>query len=80
MQSEESVMRNIVVAMRISGVHQLTEGGLYWALFGQGIDADTATGAVKHAVDQKILRRNGHVLILNDGKEDPIRSRAVCNS
>jgi len=80
MQSKESVMKNIVIAMRISGVHQLTEGGIYWALFNQGVDADTATGAVKHAIDEKVLRRDGHVLILNNGEEDTSRARAVCNS
>lgn len=73
-------MRNIVIAMKMSGVHQLTEGGLYWALFKQDVDADTATAIVKEAVDQKILLRNGHVLILNDGQEDTARTRAICNS
>lgn len=80
MQSKESVMKNIIIAMRISGVHQITEGGVYWALFSQGVDADTATGAVKHAIDEKVLRRNGHVLILNHGEKDTSRARAVCNS
>jgi len=80
MQSKESVMKNIIIAMRISGVHQITEGGVYWALFGQGVDADTATGAVKHAIDQKVLRRNGHVLILNHGEESTAEKWAVCNS
>lgn len=80
MQSKESVMKNIIIAMKISGVHQLTEGGVYWALFRQGVDADTATGAVKHAIDQNVLRRDGHVLILNNGEKDSSRPRSVCNS
>ncbi len=80
MQSEEAIMENIIIAMKISGVHQLTEGGLYWALFRQGVDADTATGAVKQAIDHGGLRRDGHVLILNNGKENSSRTRAVCNS
>jgi uncharacterized membrane protein YhfC len=80
MLSEKSVMKNIIIAMKISGVHQLAEGSVYWALFRQGVDADTATGAVKHAIDQRVLRRDGHVLILNNGKEDSSRTRAVCNS
>ena len=80
MQSKESIIQNIVTAMKISGVRELTEGGLYWALFNQGMDTDTATGAVKHAIDRKVLRRDGHVLILNDGKENTLGTRAVCNS
>lgn len=80
MQTEESVIKKIVIAMRISGVHRLTEGGVYWALFSQGVDADTATGAVKYAIDRKVLRRDGHVLILTDGEKDSSGSRAVCNS
>lgn len=80
MQLKESLIRNIVIAMRMSGVCQLTEGGLYWALFRQDIDADTATAIVKEAVDRKILVRNGHVLILNDGEKSTSWTRTVCNS
>lgn len=80
MQTKESLIRNIVIAMRLSGVHQITEGGLYWALFRQDVDADTATGIVKEAVDRKILTRNGHVLILNNGEESTPWTRAICNS
>lgn len=80
MQSNESIVKKIVIAMQISGIHQLTEGGMYWALFKQGMDTDAATSAVKHAIDQKILERNGHVLTLNHGEKNSFRQRAVCNS
>lgn len=80
MKSSESIIKNVVIAMQISGIHQLTEGGMYWALFKQGMDTDAATGAVKYAIDANILKRTGHVLALSHGKEDSDRAQSVCNS
>lgn len=74
------IIENIATAMRMCDIEQISEGGLYWALFQQGVGADEATLVVKQALDSGVLIRQGVVLSVAHGKRDSRRTWAVCNS
>lgn len=81
MKTNKELVTNIVIAMKLCGMRSISEGGLYWALFNQKVDVDTATSAVKYALDNKIIERNGCAFFIRtDGKENPAVERTICNS
>lgn len=81
METQKELIKKIVVAMKLCGIKSITEGGLYWALFSQKVDVDTATSTVKYALDAKIIERNGCVFFLKSNAEkDTCRGQSVCNS
>ena len=82
MQSEESVMKNIVIAMKLCNVTKMSEGALYAALFNNGLDTDQATSVVRRAILNGIIKRSGHVVEIGEqhSEKDPAGTWAVCNS
>ena len=82
MQSENRIIENIIIAMKLCNVTKMSEGALYAALFGQGLDTDQATSVVRRAILGGIIKRSGHVVEIGEqhSEEDPIGARSVCNS
>jgi len=76
---------NVITAMKICGMEAISEGGMYHALFSQGLAADEATMVVKELLDEGWISRSGCAFILkhyvrNHGEESSSRERSVCNS
>lgn len=76
---------NVIIAMKMCGMNAISEGGMYHALFSQGLDADAATHVVKELLTEGRISRSGCAFILNryvrpHGEESSSRERSVCNS
>lgn len=81
MQTNQTAIEKIAIAMKISGVSKMTEGAMYWALFQQGMGTDEATAMMKHAETSGVIVRKNYIvgLAANDEK-NPNWERPVCNS
>lgn len=76
-----SVKINIISAMNICKMEKISEGGMYHALFSQGLDADDATMVVKELLEEGRILRSGCAFILQpNGKKNTTREQSVCNS
>jgi len=76
---------NVITAMKICGMEAISEGGMYHALFSQGLDSDDATHVVRELLQEGKISRSGCAFILNryvrpHGEESSSRERSVCNS
>ena len=76
---------NVIIAMKMCGMEAISEGGMYHALFSQGLNADDATHVVKELLESGLMRRSGCAFILNryvrdHGQESATSERTVCNS
>lgn len=76
---------NVITAMRICGLEAISEGGMYHALFSQGLDSDDATMVVKELLEEGRIKRSGCAFLLQryvptHGEESSPRERSVCNS
>lgn len=76
---------NVIIAMKMCGMEAISEGGMYHALFSQGLDSDEATLVVKELLAEGRIARSGCAFILNryvrhHGEESSSRERSVCNS
>lgn len=76
---------NVITAMKICGIEAISEGGMYHALFSQGLDSDEATSVVKQLLEEGRLIRSGCAFLLRryvekHGEESSPRERSVCNS
>jgi (2Fe-2S) ferredoxin len=76
---------NVIIAMKMCGMEAISEGGMYHALFSQGLDADDATHVVKELLEEGKILRSGCAFILNryvqpHGEEGATSERTVCNS
>jgi len=76
---------NVITAMKICGMDAITEGGMYHALFSQGLDSDDATMVVKELLEEGRLVRSGCAFLLRryvqpHGEESSLGRRSVCNS
>jgi hypothetical protein len=76
---------NVITAMRICGMDAISEGGMYHALFSQGLDSDEATLVVKELLEEGMIQRSGCAFLLRryvakHGEESSARERSVCNS
>lgn len=76
---------NVITAMRICGLEAISEGGMYHALFSQGLDSDEATMVVKELLEEGRIQRSGCAFLLrryvrDHGEESSPRERSVCNS
>lgn len=76
---------NVITALKLCGMEAISEGGMYYALFSQGLDCDDATLAVSELLSEGHIKRSGCAFLLcryvsDHGKEDPRGARAVCNS
>jgi|LakMenEpi13Sep09_1017268.scaffolds.fasta_scaffold00362_3 hypothetical protein len=76
---------NVIIAMKMCGMEAISEGGMYHALFSQGLGTDEATMVVKELLEEGRVTRSGCAFILNryvrpHGEENPARAWAVCNS
>lgn len=76
---------NVIIAMNICGMSAISEGGMYHALFSQGLDSDEATLVVKELLDEGRIVRSGCAFLLRryvrtHGEEGAAREQSVCNS
>lgn len=72
---------NVITAMKICGMDKISEGGMYYALFSQGLSADDATMVVKELLSEERIYRSGCAFILQlNGKKNIAREQSVCNS
>lgn len=76
---------NVIIAMKMCGMEAISEGGMYHALFSQGLDADDATMVVKELLQEGRITRSGCAFILSryvrpHGEESSSREQSVCNS
>jgi hypothetical protein len=76
---------NVITAMKICGLDAISEGGMYHALFSQGLDSDDATMVVKELLEEGRIQRSGCAFLLRryvqpHGEESSTRERSVCNS
>lgn len=71
----------IITAMKIMGLNQMSEGAVYWALFKLNLNPDEATNIISNAEKSgKIIRKGCLIELSDNGKEDLIGERPVCNS
>lgn len=76
---------NVIIAMKVCGMKAISEGGMYHALFIQGLNADDATMAVKELLEEGIIERSSCAFVLrryvrDHGEESSPGERSVCNS
>jgi hypothetical protein len=76
---------NVITAMKICGMEAISEGGMYHALFSQGLDAEEATMIVKELLEEGRISRSGCAFLLrryvrDHGEESSSLERSVCNS
>lgn len=81
----KNVKVNVITALKLCGMDAISEGGMYRALFAQGLDSDDATAVVQELLSEGRIKRSGCAFLLQRyvptyGEEGSARERTICNS